>query len=545
MSNHGVLDWDIKQDDPFVEYSGIRECLQAFDSKSAVKQYKGREYTIKYWVIGTGKNQNIIYEWPETKELYLKSGSNNRIKRICNNTISDNVGLVDTDSLCSSINSLEVTPDMEAPASLEVIECYQKLLYILKKVKQNREQETVQLDKTLYKENATFKDLQNHILSHPYNTIIDFLYAFRPDVQKYFEPQESLLRLFGLNKCLPLAYNKDYKDSIDLNNYNVSLSNFSNKEVRLNDRANYNEETSNNKLKDSGDKSDLTFVNPSIKEIVATTSKNYNDYNGKGKSFDLNKIQQDFEYYVNTNQFNTLNTLVVVRDKDELFQAIERMAFSSAQSRELLNKSYFLDWHDLNTAYRKYMSANGKTGYNEMDTLSRREQLMCKYINPTYRKALASKGHPVQHYTNRELERKFSTTPDIHYVTVILDKTTINIDQKEKLVKEIMGGGKIRIANSTLIQKVHIRANDGFGHSFKDLFLLDKVFSVNDTNLLKTISIDASHYIFKIFTNQEEAYIYRERIEEYTSAFGTRIFEIDNRVFKVRKVNGILRVQEE
>lgn len=213
----------------------------------------------------------------------------------------------------------------------------------------------------------TFKQLESHLYNVHYNTIHDFLNTFSLTYQQRFEPQESIYRLFCDKKLIEIQYKGPYKKYSEqkniLNNIKISYENFGMGNIS----TTFNQESvllTDEKLKDSGDVSDLTLVDTNKDILYITTSKNYKDYNGKGKKFDLTKINtvyndKKLEY---SKTFKKVETIVVVRNTLEVKKAMANMTFSSIDSRKLLENSYFVDWDDLNKAYRKFRD-NSKNDY--------------------------------------------------------------------------------------------------------------------------------------------------------------------------------------
>lgn len=93
----------------------------------------------------------------------------------------------------------------------------------------------------------TFIDLYNHIISLEDKSIYNFL---KDDNFTNFEKQESLLRLFSYLKLIP-----------DFNDYIINDGDFNNGIINLNNDIRL---LLNKKLKDKGNKSDLTLIKDNI-----------------------------------------------------------------------------------------------------------------------------------------------------------------------------------------------------------------------------------------------------------------------------------------
>lgn len=332
----------------------------------------------------------------------------------------------------------------------------------------------------------TFEDLNNHLGNEDYTIIHSFLTKYGRENQNKFEPQESLLRLFCSLNLFTNAWNIDGEE-IDITKYLMTSSYFSKGEIELNQSTSYND-LKKTHLKDSGDKSDLSLILPSSSIIMATTSKNFEDYSGKGKNFDLNKIQNDFnKHYKNTRMH--LRTLLVVRDKQELFNCIDRMTFSSLQSKKLLQQSLFLDWDDLNKMYRDLKKRNSLVMNDVVD------KLMCKYVNGQYFSLLAQKHDAIQYYTERELKQLYKNVPDLFFIEVSFNhKIPFTKSEQLTLVRNIINGNTFEQDNIK-VNQVHIRLKNKFGHSLKDVFNCNTVVNMDASHLSKNLPLVPGLYI--------------------------------------------------
>jgi hypothetical protein len=237
----------------------------------------------------------------------------------------------------------------------------EKLSVCIKNGLINKENEVARLKQKLNKtelkdklldenEVLTYKLLYKHLIRSNYNNIEEFINKYSYSLQKKFEPQESIFRLFSFLKLFDIKVGEKILSS----DYEVSNSNFSLGRLEKIDDYDKYKEIMKSKLKDKGDISDLTFISKDEKEIVICSSKNYNKAHTK---FDIDEI---YEVYSNKFSKFSINIVLIVPRKDELSKTIDRMLDSSSTIRELLRKTIKIDWNDLNEAYllfkKKYIT---------------------------------------------------------------------------------------------------------------------------------------------------------------------------------------------
>jgi hypothetical protein len=314
------------------------DLLKYFDD---IKSYKYKD--IPYWIINDKKREYIIYE--KNKVLYIqnklgsKKYNNTEIKKSKNESEmeskyggSGSGRGSGSDTKCNSLfKNIKISDE---------ILCLEKLLRYIKYTQRSSNK------KTDFKI-STFSELEDHLNKHDYDKIHDFMKEFSLEFQQKFEPLESVFRLFCSKKLIKI-YDDSGNDILDKTC--ISTNNFGAGKVEISDNQSISGESI---LKDSGDISDLTFVNKENKTIYICSSKNYKDYSGKGKKFDLEKIHSVYnEKYKNV--FENIITIVVVRDKNEVLNAMKNMTFSSKDSQKLLKNSYLVDFDDINQAYRQF-----------------------------------------------------------------------------------------------------------------------------------------------------------------------------------------------
>ena len=342
--------------------------------------------------------------------------------------------------------------------------------------------------------NLTFRDLDNYIEDNlnKYDIIHDFIREFSFEYQQLFEPQESILRLFSIKKLLRLEILKDCK---------ITFKNYGRGEVLdkyIDEPKNYLDM----KLKDMGDISDLTFIDEINKRIIVITSKNYNDYSGKGKKFDLAKIKRVFEDKYESSNYK-LVTIILVRDKNEVNSAIQKMSFSSKDSKILVENSILIDWDDLNKSYRKY-----KFGYdiplhlnlfkkNKIKRFSRNWNLIdeefCKNIDEESEKLL--ERHPelkeyIKRYSPNEIKKFYNNYNEINLIK-------INGDFEEKLVCLL---GKKVFVNEQLNAKVELNKNNIINRIKRYYRINSIVFIVNNEEDKRLVKKKYDEDDMKIYT---------------------------------------------
>lgn len=216
-----------------------------------------------------------------------------------------------------------------------------------------------ELDKSLL-DNPTYETLCSHLISTKYDKIEDFILKYYHSLQKRFEPQESIFRLFGI-----LGLYDDFKiKTLSLSNdFYISQGNFSGRRnITVSVQPS---EILTSKLKDKGDISDLTFISK-YKYIVKNNELIQNDKKGKRiiiacssknpknihTHFDLDQIKGVFDEYYDKDYL--LHILLVMPNKHNLQHKIDRMATSSMSNRDILQNASKTDWDVLNKTYRKF-----------------------------------------------------------------------------------------------------------------------------------------------------------------------------------------------
>ena len=324
-----------------------KDFLNCFDD---IKVYKYKD--ISYWIIFDKNKEFVIYEKNNILYIQKKYGSkkyNDSNIKNCKVSESENESESESESEFES----ESESESESKKSKDCndlfkniknnnkILCLEKLLRYLKYVQISNGKKKLNFNI------STFEDLEAHLGNDNYDTIHDFMKKFSLEFQQKFEPLESVFRLF-CSKGLVKIYDKS-GNNILLNSF-ISTNNFGRGEVTINSNQNI---ILTDKLKDSGDISDLTFVNKELSTIYVCSSKNYKDYSSKGKKFDLEKIHAVYNNYYK-DKFKNIVTIIIVRSKSDVLNAIKNMSFSSRDSKNLLKNSIFVDFDDINEAYRKF-----------------------------------------------------------------------------------------------------------------------------------------------------------------------------------------------
>ena len=325
------------------------DLLKCFDN---IKSHKYKD--ILYWIINDKKKEYIIYEKNGLLYIQKKYGSkkynDTEIKKCKeSNNVNENE-YSESEYNESEYNESEYNESEYSESEDESecnflyenksneILCLEKLLRYIKYTQRSSNKKT-------FKEITTFSDLEIFLRESNYDKIHDFMKEYSLEFQQKFEPLESVFRLFCSKKLIKI-YDESGNDILE-NSY-ISTNNFGAGKVTITD-----DQSISGNLKDSGDISDLTFVNKDTSTIYICSSKNYKDYSGKGKKFDLEKIHSVYnEKYKDV--FENIITIVVVRDKNEVLNAMKNMTFSSKDSKKLLKNSHLLDFDDINQAYRKF-----------------------------------------------------------------------------------------------------------------------------------------------------------------------------------------------
>ena len=131
-----------------------------------------------------------------------------------------------------------------------------------------------------------------------------------------YEPQESIFRLFS---CLKLF---DKLKGFCIGNFNTqNIERLSNKNFL---------DFMNSSLKESGDKSDTTFLTDT--ELIATTSKNNDSYGGKIGKLDIGDIELVFNEYSKLEKYKNIHKKIcfIVNDKKEFIESIENSHTTSS-----------------------------------------------------------------------------------------------------------------------------------------------------------------------------------------------------------------------
>jgi hypothetical protein len=315
------------------------DLLKYFDD---IKSYKNKD--IPYWIINDKKREYIIYEKNKVLYIHNKLGSkkynNTEIKKCekSKNKMESKYG--GSGSVSGSISDTKCNSLFKNIKISDEILCLEKLLRYIKYTQRSS-------NKKIFKEITTFSGLETFLRENYYDKIHDFMKEYSLEFQQKFEPLESIFRLFCSKKLIKIY--DDSGNDIFKNSY-ISTNNFGDGKVTINDNHSISGESN---LKDSGDISDLTFVNKDTSTIYICSSKNYKDYSGKGKKFDLEKIKNVYKDKY-TDVFKNIITIVVVRDKNEVLNAMKNMTFSSKDSKNLLKNSHFVDFDDINQAYRQF-----------------------------------------------------------------------------------------------------------------------------------------------------------------------------------------------
>lgn len=198
----------------------------------------------------------------------------------------------------------------------------------------------------------TFVELYEFIRLYGKNNIIEWLELEKSWIGK--DKQESLLRLFA---GLELIDNlNDYK--ICKGNFNLGIvsKHKSYKDVF------YEEKNEPIKLKDKGDKSDLTMLHKNNEKIIlATSSKNRKNEKNEGiGKYDIRDIHS--LYQSKYKNFDKLVLCICTKNKHILKKKIKNSEKCNEDIKKILqdDSTIIIDWNDLNIAYHKFKNIFGE-----------------------------------------------------------------------------------------------------------------------------------------------------------------------------------------
>jgi hypothetical protein len=157
------------------------------------------------------------------------------------------------------------------------------------------------------------------------------------------DKQESIFRLFSFLKLFP-----------EFSSFDVCKGNFNKKTFKT---ENSLQILLNQKLKDVGDKSDLTFMNDK-KQLIITTSKNLNKYSIQ--DLDIRSINSLFQDKYKNFGF-TLIYCIVIRNKNVLFDIVQSAHDCNDDIKQVIynETTIILDQNDLVDTFELFKSVYG------------------------------------------------------------------------------------------------------------------------------------------------------------------------------------------
>jgi hypothetical protein len=194
----------------------------------------------------------------------------------------------------------------------------------------------------------TFKDLYEFLQLYEENNIITWLKE--PWVGK--DKQESLLRLFAGVGLID-----------KIKSYDICKGNYNEKTITKHTTIKdvfYNHEDNLIKLKDKGDKSDLTMIyRENNKKILVTSSKNKKNEKNEGiGKYDIRDIHSIF-----SSKYNGYEIIycVCTKNKERFMKKVKNSEKCNEDIKEILLKedTIIIDWNDLNEAFHKFKSIYG------------------------------------------------------------------------------------------------------------------------------------------------------------------------------------------
>ena len=194
---------------------------------------------------------------------------------------------------------------------------------------------------------TTFKELYEFLQKYDENNIISWL-----EIQwKGKDKQESLLRLFAGLKLIP-----------KLNKYINCKGNFNLKTIVKHSSIKdvfYDEKNNFIKLKDKGDKSDLTLIhNENDKIVVATTSKNRENSKNEGiGKYDIRDLDSIFK--TKYDNYDKLIFCICTKDASIFKNKVSNCEECNKDIKDKLEKedTIIIDWNDLNQSYHQFKIA--------------------------------------------------------------------------------------------------------------------------------------------------------------------------------------------
>ena len=190
---------------------------------------------------------------------------------------------------------------------------------------------------------STFKGLYNKLLEleeSEFNNLLSKKYV-------NIEIQESILRLFSFLGLIK-----------ELEGYKYCIGNFNKLTIKESNNMKdifINNDGSDKKLKDKGDKSDLTMYNSKENKFLITTSKNLGTYNiGK---LDISDIKVIYDEYKDCGE---LKLCIVVNSKDKFNKCIENSEESSEYIKKIMRDYILLGHEDLQRAFIKFKEIYNK-----------------------------------------------------------------------------------------------------------------------------------------------------------------------------------------
>ena len=238
---------------------------------------------------------------------------------------------------------------------------------------------TVLEEKLQYLERpSTFEDVYNYMsfISGDICDLNDFYYFMNHEKfsKQEFEKQETLFRLFTYLGLIP-----------EFEKYKIATFQSNVSENKLDFFEEYDEFyfqlLKREKMKDSGDSSDLTLYNLHKGEIILSTSKNYTEENLSLRKLDLEKIQIIYER-LQSHELNdvypieNLKICVVIPSKKVLKKKMEtcrqdnvlNMKFIEILSNE--DSTLLFDWNDLYQIFKNFKKMYIDRGANIFDKIS-------------------------------------------------------------------------------------------------------------------------------------------------------------------------------
>jgi hypothetical protein len=222
---------------------------------------------------------------------------------------------------------------------------------------------------------STFEDVFNYLcfVSEDIKNIEDFRILMNHEKysKQEFEKQETFFRLFAFLGLIPEFH------SYQLATFDSNVSE-NHLDFFMDHDDFYFQLLKKEKMKDSGDSSDLTLYNSEKREIILSTSKNYADEYISLRKLDLEKIQIIFDRLKSLPNdhfpIEKMKLCIMIPSKKILMKKMETCRQENLLNMELSNmilddNTLIMDWNDLYSYFKNFEKMYIMKGVNSFDDL--------------------------------------------------------------------------------------------------------------------------------------------------------------------------------